>query len=181
MYIFNASLIYLFSDDVPSLQIPKCSERKSNGAFPKRVSMLKRLSVMNSIAETNETECGMTKSPNSQDTKSTPRRSKRLSNLIPVDTLSYSPMENADDDSTPRRSLRLMKMSSTSDSHPVSPFQEKNMNVSSRRRSVRLIDLNTPEKGSLTTSLFNIFLFLCMCVFNNYFSACVYYALLLIF
>lgn len=151
MYIFNTFLIYLFSDDFPSLQIPKCSERKSNGAFPKRTSMLKRLSVMNSIAEINETECVTAKSSNSQDTKSTPQLSKRVSNLVSVDTLSYSPMKNSADspNSTPRRSLRLMKMSSANDNYPVSPFQEKNMNVSSRRRSVRLIDLNTPEKGNL--------------------------------
>lgn len=106
---------------------------------------------MNSIAETNEIECITAKYSNSQDTKNSPRLSKRVSNLLSVDALSYSPMKNSADspNSTPRRSLRLMKMSSANDKHPVSPFQEQNMNVSSRRRSVRLIDLNTPEKGNL--------------------------------
>ena len=147
------SIFTLLDDDV-SPQIHKCSERKSIGTIPKRVSMLRKMSVMNSIAETSETDESLSvnapkSSKKHQVSKTTPRRSKRISNHLSLDILNNSLMKSNSDspNSTQRHSLRLMKLSDVSNTFPVSPFQEKKACNANSRHSMRLIDLSTPEKG----------------------------------
>jgi len=110
--------------------------------------MLKSVSVLNSIAETAEPEDCTTQTPNvSSEDKQTVTTSSQSQRLQPSVTME----ENSGCSSvvTPRRSLRLVAARKCQ-------FEESNLSPkpkSNLRRSMRLIDLNTPEKEIANSSV----------------------------
>lgn len=121
--------------------------------------MLQNISKLNIIDENIEAEDSIISSNERESSVFTPRRSVRLLHKR-LDSIKDSPSDCVEEDEklisispfTPRRSLRLQKAVITSanqkDESVFSPCKMKTPKYGiGTRRSMRLIDLNTPEKG----------------------------------